>query len=79
MVFVSNEVDKEAELAKLVGSIQNTMSDRAAVNPVFHEKLQVYRSTLLPVVHKNWDGYDDKKKAELSLLNNFYCKLQFNI
>ena len=60
---------------KLIASIKNTMSDRAATNTKFNRLLHDYRQEILPVVHSSWANLGDEERAALSRVNNHFCGL----
>ena len=68
------EGDKEKNLGSLVASIKNTMSDRAAVNPLFQSKLNVFRNELLPKAIENWDNLSKKEQEQMKEMV-FFCHL----
>ncbi|XP_062580294.1 uncharacterized protein LOC134242222 [Saccostrea cucullata] len=60
---------------KILGNIQNTMSDRAATELKFNELLEIYRQSLLPQIRKDYDTLDIDGKEAVNRLNNFFCGL----
>eukprot|EP00117_Sycon_ciliatum_P048351 scpid60247/ scgid34434/ len=60
---------------KLLCSLQNTMTDRAAVNAKFNELLGKYRQDVLSATVPDWDELSDQEKASLSKMNNHFCGL----
>ena len=66
---------KDANIAKLVSSIKNTMSDQGAVNPCFNRELEIIRKDALPKAVDNWDVLSEQARAEIISMGNFYCKM----
>ena len=60
---------------KLLCSLKNTMTDRAAVNTKFHDLLSTYRADVLPILHEKWDALHAEQQAETCRLNNYFCAL----
>ena len=67
--------DKKKNIALLVTSIKNTMSDLGPVNPLFNALLKAYREELLPEVKDNWNELNESQQSELKEMGNFFCKL----
>jgi len=67
--------DKKKNIALLVTSIKNTMSDLGPVNPLCNALLKAYREELLPEVKDNWNELNESQQSELKEMGNFFCKL----
>ena len=61
--------------AKLISSIKNTMSDRAATNLKFNTLLDNYRRDLLPSITENWSAMTDEEHAAVAKVNHHFCGL----
>ena len=69
------ETEVALKVAKLVTSVQNTMSDQGTTNAPFNEQLETIRTELLPQVVDNWSNLDEDKRDKLKEMGNFYCKM----
>ena len=67
--------DKEKDLASLVTSIKNTMSDMGPVCPLFNTKLETFREHLLPKVIEKWSDLDDDQRSKFIEMGHYFCKL----
>ena len=65
----------EDQVAELVTSIKNTMSDQGPANATFNEQLTELRKELLPKVVEKWEVLSEDSKKSLEQMGNFYCKL----
>ena len=72
---IAKESDKEITFAKLMESINSTMSDQGPINPIFNAQLKVMRENLLPTAIENWDTLTSSEQDELKKMGNFFCKL----
>ncbi|XP_046565768.1 uncharacterized protein LOC124274447 [Haliotis rubra] len=60
---------------KIVTSIKNTMSDRAATEKSFNSLLKHYRTALLSEIIPGWHVLSKREQESLGNMHNFYCGL----
>ena len=58
---------------QIIGSIKNTMSDRASSQKAFNTLLSEYRVEVLPQVVSKWDSMSDTEQQSMSQMYNFFC------
>ena len=57
----------------IIGSIKNTMSDRASSQKAFNTLLSEYRAEVLPQIVSNWNGMNEVEQQSMSQMNDFFC------
>lgn len=57
----------------IIGSIKNTMSDRASSQKAFNAILSEYRAEVLSQVVSNWNGMSEDEQQSMSQMYNFFC------
>ena len=68
--------ENKTEAAKnLTATIKSTMVDQAATQKSFNEKLESYRSSIVPDVVENWDSLEPSVQENLLTMNHFFCNL----
>ena len=60
---------------ELIAKIQSTMGDQAATQKSFNEKLENYRSSIVPDVIQNWENLEPDVQDSLLTMNHFFCNL----
>ncbi len=69
------ELGNQKIQAQLITSLQTTMSDLGAANPLFFDMINSLRKDLLPIAVENWDNLSEGVKENVSTMANYYCKL----
>ena len=72
---MDNGNSTEVNIAKLLSSIENTMSDLDPVNPFFNSQLKSARENVIPKALGNWDDLSEVSKSQLGKMGNCFCKL----
>lgn len=60
---------------KLLASLTNTMTDRAAVNTKFNDLLEGYRKEVLAATRDDWQELSEEEQCSIAKLNNHFCGL----
>ncbi|XP_041481824.1 uncharacterized protein LOC121428993 [Lytechinus variegatus] len=68
-----NLCDDVNEVHRLLAKFKTTMTDRSIVNKLYINKLELWRSNILPQVIENWESLDDGVKQEIATINDLYC------
>ncbi len=67
--------DEQKTQAKLIASLQTTMSDQGASNNTFFEMVDEFRKEVLPIAVENWENLSSDTREDISQVAHFYCKL----
>ena len=77
--FLDSGSNSEKDLAKLVFSFVNTMTDRHITNTIVDELLVKWRLELAPQIYDSFDELSATAKEKITHINSFKCNLHFLI